>query len=443
MLRRTDPTLRMKFFHAHLQGKSYADIAATEGVSKECVRYWCRRQRRGGSVISQYPGPAPGLLQRFHPLVRYVLLKLRLQHPGWGPTPLRLGMRKRASLAGLPLPHPSQIGRYLHQFKRFRRKKQAHSAWERPNPPQYTSQRWQLDFKIGIPLQNGEQVNLFTACDPFAGACIGAQVFPAGRVGHAPSRVVQEQVRLFLRQCFACWQVLPAELQTDGESTLVANRGPNDFPTSFTLWLEGLGIHHLVIRPHRPTDNAEVERMHHTVTEFALRGCQLTQLPAVNSLLQESVTVLVYELPSHAKHCHGLPPIQAHPELATPAQRFQPEWELLHFDLCRVDRYLAQFSWERRVGKTGQVDLGAQVYSVGREHARKLVTVRYDPLARELVFFGQPEGTGKDGSELKRQAIRGGGVEELIGFTHTLLTPCAQQLPLPMDWNFSQTEVNC
>jgi hypothetical protein len=268
-------------------------------------------------------------------------------------------------------------------------------------------------------------------------------VFPAGQVGQAPKRVTQEQVRSFLRACFAQWQLLPSELQTDGECVLVANRGPNDFPTPFTLWLEGLGVHHLVIRPHRPTDNSEVERMHRTLHNFSLKGCRLVDIHEINAMLRESVTTLVYELPSQAKHCAGLPPIQAHPELATPGAPFQPETELAHFDLPQVDQFLAQFSWERRVGKTGQVDIGAHVYSVGRAQARKLVTIRYDPDTRELVFFGQLEGTGKDGEQLKRHPIQGCDTPDLIGFSAPGLAPGPQQLPLPGSWNLCQSGVNC
>jgi hypothetical protein len=438
MLKRTDEAMRRRFYQDHLRGSSYADIAAETGFSKECVRYWCRRQRQGGSVVSHYLGPACGVLRGFHPLVRYVVLKLRLQHPGWGPGPLRLGLQKRPSLAHRRLPHTSQIGRYLHQFERFRRKKRAVPSPVRPRQPGYTTQRWQLDFKMGLPLRDGSLVNLYTCCDPFAEACVGAWVFPAGRVGQAPKKVVQEQVRTFLRACFARWQVLPSQLQTDGESTLVANRGPNDFPTTFTLWLAGLGIQHLVIRPHRPTDNSEIERMHRTVYDFALKGCRLTDPTQLNAALTDSVTTLVYELPSHATHCHGLPPIQAHPELDHPERLFQPEWELAQFDLDRVDQYLAQFTWERRVGKTGQADIGSQTYSVGRSQARKLVSVRFEPQTRQLVFSGQPDGTGKDGVELKRHVIRGCEVLDLIGFAIPALAPGPQQLPLPLDWKLTK-----
>lgn len=431
MRKRTVEKERREFFYRHLGGESYVEIAAAAGVSRECVRYWCRRQRDGGGVRSQYRGRAAGLLQCFDPRVRYVILKLRLQHPGWGAGPIRLGLKKRGSLACLTLPSISQIGRYLHQYERFRRKKRGGPRAERPKQPQWTGQRWQMDFKMGIPLSDGNQVNLFTACDPYAEACIGAAVYPAGKAGQAPKKVTQEQVRSFLRACFAHWQRLPAELQTDGECVLVANRGPNDFPTTFTLWLEGLGIHHLVIRKKRPTDNSEVERMHRTIHDFAIKGCRLSNLSEINAMLCQSVSTLVYELPSHAKYCHGLPPIQAHPELATPASPFFPELELALFDLQRIDHFLARFAWERRIGSTGQVDIGSHTYTVSRPHARKLVTVRFDPLTRELVFFAQLDGTGKDGDVLKRIPIRDLDVPDLIGFSLPGLAPVPQQLLLP------------
>ena len=431
MQKRTDATQRREFYRRHLRGESYADIAAAAGFSKECVRYWCRRQKRGGSVISHYPGPAPGLLQRFHPMVRFVVLKLRWRHRGWGPAAIRLGLQKRPSLAHLPLPSCSQIGRYLHQFPRLRRKKRSVASRQRPRQPQKIFQRWQMDFKMGIPLADGKQVNLFTVCDAFAGVCMGARVFPAGQVGQPPKKVVQEQVRLALRECFARWNGLPSELQTDGETSLVANRGPNDFPTLLTRWLVGLGIEHLVIRPGRPTDNSEVERMHRTLNDFALKGSGLTELETINQMLAESITTLVYELPSHAKNCQGRTPIQAYPELEQPTRPFQPEWELAQFDLANVDRYLAQFSWERRVGKTGQVDVGAHVYSVGRPHARKLVSIRFDPQQRELVFYAKNEVGETQEQELQRHSILGCEVADLMGYSMPDLGPGPQQLPLP------------
>ena len=42
-------------------------------------------------------------------------------------------------------------------------------------------QRWQVDFKLGLPLTDGSQVNLTTVRDPVGEVCIAAQVSPAAR----------------------------------------------------------------------------------------------------------------------------------------------------------------------------------------------------------------------------------------------------------------------
>ena len=36
---RTTPCQRRKFYERHCQGETYQEIAVSEGVSKECVRY--------------------------------------------------------------------------------------------------------------------------------------------------------------------------------------------------------------------------------------------------------------------------------------------------------------------------------------------------------------------------------------------------------------------
>ena len=107
----TTPTQRRTFYELHEQGLSYPEIAEQDEVSRECVRYWCRRQRDGGSCKTTYRKEATGILSRFHWLVRYCVLRLRLEHPRWGPGIIRHHLQKRSSLKGLVLPSPAQIGR--------------------------------------------------------------------------------------------------------------------------------------------------------------------------------------------------------------------------------------------------------------------------------------------------------------------------------------------
>lgn len=429
MAGRTTPCQRRRFYERHLRGETYQQIAASTGVSQACVRYWCRRQRDGGDCRTIYRREPAGLLSRFHPLVRYCILRLRLKHPRWGPNRIREKLKKRRSLRGLPLPSEASIGRYLHQWPRFRRRPKEKPRRKRPQEPTQVHQRWQIDFKMGIALQNGTLVNLHTVRDPVGEACIGASVFPSGEVGQKAHKPTLEQVRGVLRTCFARWGTLPDEVQTDGEPALIG-RPQDPFPSSFTLWLVGLGIDHLVIRPGKPTDNAEVERCHRTVNDYAIVGNEGADVTHLQHILDEAVDELAFQLPSRAKGCAGAPPVMAHPELLQPRRPFQPEHELALFDLQRVDAYLATFTWQRKVGKTGQITLGGrhQYYSVGRAYARRQVLVRFDPSDRHFVFFDadDPE------AEIGRRPPRDLDVTDLTGLATWPAGLGPQQLPLPL-----------
>src|SRR5512145_3075081 len=284
MAKRTTPEQRRDFYQRHQRGESYPVIADSLGISLACVRYWCRRQRDGGGCRSNYQRKPSGLLSRFDPKVRYRILRLRLAHPRWGPNRIRAKLKKLPALQGLPLPSDAEIGRYLHQWPQFRRAPKAKSPRQRPRSPSQVHQRWQIDFKVEIALQNGLLVNLHTVRDPVCEACLGAFVFPAGRVGQKAQKVTAEQVRSVLRTCFARWGTLPDEVQTDGEPALVG-QAQDTFPSHFTLWLKGFGIEHLQIRSGRPTDNAEVERCHRTLNEYAIVGNQDHAVASLQDIL--------------------------------------------------------------------------------------------------------------------------------------------------------------
>ncbi len=54
MPRQTPPEQRRLFVERHQNGATYAAIAHECQVSMECVRYWCRRIRKGGSEKTVY-----------------------------------------------------------------------------------------------------------------------------------------------------------------------------------------------------------------------------------------------------------------------------------------------------------------------------------------------------------------------------------------------------
>lgn len=431
MTLRTTLAQRQEFHNLHQHGQTYSHIAALYHVSLECVRYWCRRQRDGGRCQTQYVHSIRGVLSCFHALIRYVILRLRLAHPRWGPNRIHFKLTQHPSLRGLALPSDASIGRYLHQWVDFRRPSPVKPVAVRPHSPRAVHQRWQMDFKVGICLHNRMLVNLHTVRDPVGEACIGAQVFSAGVAGHKPQRVTVEQARAVLRTCFAEWHTLPHEIQTDGEPALW-NTTPDGFPSRFTLWLKGLAIEQLRIRSARPTDNAEVERCHRTVNEYAIVGNEANPVDALQLLLTQAVHELNFELPSRAEGCRGQPPVLAHPELIVhPRRHFEPADELTVFDLKRVDAYLAAITWKRKVEATGQVTLGGSHdrYSIGRCHARKTVLIKFDPTDRQFVFYAeaQPE------LEIARRPARRLNVSDLTGLGTWPEGVGWQQLRLPFE----------
>ena len=420
---------RRLFWQRHLRGETYHEIADAFGLSCGCVRYWCRRQRDGGSVQTINQRKPAGLLSRFDPLVRYVLLRLRLQHPRWGPGTLRYHMSRRPSLQGIDLPSVAQIGRYLHQWPRFRRKrKQQKQKRTRPNPATREHERWQVDFKLGIPLLDGTQVNMHTVRDEVGAVCITASATLAGPVGQPARRVTRHELQTTLRAGFLYWQTLPEEVQTDGEPVFVGHTA-DSFPSKFTLWLAGLGIRHRIIRPGKPTDNAEVERANQTLDAYVIAGNQHLSAPELQRALLVGVEELAFHLPSQAHGCKGQPPVVAHPLLLARPRPFAPEQELALFDLHLVDAYLAQFTWERKVGKTGQICIGGhhQYYSVGRAFARQYVQVRFDPSDRHFVFFAESD----PGTEIGRRPARNLEVEDITGLVQNSDDDILRQLSFP------------
>jgi transposase InsO family protein len=427
---KTTDDQRKQFYQKHESGTTYAEIAAAYGLSRECVRYWCRRQRKGTKGEASVKEAKRGLRSHFDPLVRYGILRLRLAHPRWGPSRLRYHLGKRVSTASKAVPSERQISRYLRQWPVFRRlRKRSRESHPRPHPAIRVHQRWQVDFKLGIPLTDGTQVNLHTVHDPVGAVCITACVTPAGKVGAKAQRVTVAELQATLRKGFCQWHTLPEEVQTDNEAVFVGN--PTErFPSRFTRWLVGLGIRHLVIRPGKPTDNAEVERNHRTLNEYTLTGHEGCSVTPLQQILDQDWYELAFTLSSHALGCEGRPPVVAHPALLSQPRPFQPHLEVALFDLTRVDNYLAQFVWQRKVGKTGQVSLGGQhhYYSVGRPFANQIVCIRFDPTDRHLVFAL----ADNPAQEIGRRPIRNLSVWDITGLTPAQPDYVPQQLLLPL-----------
>jgi transposase InsO family protein len=426
-MKKTTSKQRLMMYEQHQAGKTYGQIAQEYGLSFECVRYWCRRQRDHKGVDTVFPNR--DMLHTFHPLVRYGILRLRLEHMKWGPIRIRFHLEKRPSLKGLGLPSPAQIGRYLHQWKRFRRKPKLRLKEQKPGDAVRPHQRWQIDFKIHIPSTTGRG-QLFTAIDETSGVCIGARLFP-----NPTARPRLEDVVAFLRYCFNRWGLLPEEIQTDGETCLVGRIIDHPFPARFTLWLAGLGIAHRVIPSRKPTVNSEVERGHRTLNEYVLICRRKYTCDEINAQLEQATHELSHLLPSQAKECRGRPPVIAYPGLLEPHRPYHSTCESQIFSMSKVDVFLAKKAWLRGVESTGQITIGEQHrYSVGRKYAGSLVLIRFDSSTRFFCFYTYDEKTFDPLEEIGRRPVRGLEAANLNMQQVTTLAPLPLQLPLQLFW---------
>lgn len=419
-----------RIYAEKIRGRSLPAIATDLGCAVVTVRKWWRVVRdHGRAALHQRRRgrAATGILSRFAPAVTAQALALKRAHPTWGPDRVRAALACDPALAQLWLP---SRGRLAVLFKAscpelLAPRRPRPTPVSAPPAPTAVHECWQLDFQEAILLADGHRASICTIRDPVGAAIIASQALdvtggPRGR------RWTWQEVRAVLRSAFTRWGTLPDSVQTDNEVNL-GGQPTDPLPSGLTLWLVGLGITHRFIRPHTPTDQAEVERSHRTLDGFVglpdptLTSAQLQdRLDAERELHNQHFA-------SRASDCGGRPPLSAHPELRQPRRPYRPEWERALFDPQRVYSYLATVTLSRKVSATGQIQLAGRSRSVGRALANQAVTVRCDADCHAWVV------TDADGRPVNRLTIDGMDVTTLTGIPAPAdadLPPIQLTLPL-------------
>jgi hypothetical protein len=282
-----------------------------------------------------------------------------------------------------------------------------------------------MDGKEKVPLAAGQVATVLDIVDPYSGLYIAAHGVETTTVT-GWRKLTLAEVQTSLRAAFSHWG-LPHQIQTDREVVYVG-APERYFPSLFSLWLVGLGIEHVLSRAKRPTDQAHVERSHRTLGDLVWQDTDPATLLALQHDLDETRQWLNEAFPSRAAHCHGQPPLQAHPQARHSGRPFHPALEWALFDLRRVDAYLAQQVWTRTVSETGTVSLAGQRYTLGRALAGQTVSVTFQPHNRTFLF------ATADGDPVTQHPARGLDQADIVGFTPTDDWPRLEQpfqLPLP------------
>jgi transposase InsO family protein len=401
--RNTTHAQQVLMIERHLAGERLEDIAADMQFNFYTVRKWWRLYRDKGwsALIPKPPGlPPDGALRRFDPMVEYVALRLKREHPRWGLDLLLLHLARRESLRGIALPSRTALYNYLCPY--YSRIKGGLSRLSQVSYPTEevceldgVHQRWQMDFKGEVQLSGAGEVKPFNVCDEFSSAPLGGIIHlkRSGRGNGLTSRDVQVD----LRKIFSQWG-LPQQLRMDRDSLWVGS-SRMEWPGVVLLWVVGLGITPMINPPGSPTQNAQIERCNRTWREHVYEGNQHLNEEELQAFTDQAWQNRREVLPSHNHHCQGKPPFIAYPELTHSGRYYSLEQEEELFDMQRVYDYLSQWEWQRTVNSSGCIYLAKVSQSVGRQFAKQIVKIHFD--SKDTKFVA----SAVDGTELRRFTI--------------------------------------
>jgi transposase-like protein len=367
-------------------GMSLRQISQELFCSYETVRKWWRNMR-DQRTIRKRGRPKQGAGSSYPSSTVEKAIELKEAHPHWGPKKIRVEMQGMRSLRSARLPSPACLSVVFKQRCPTAVQPRQKRLLPPPDPTvHWVHQRWQMDAKEGIVLGT-QRANVQEIRDIYSGLMIASQAFEALPSGKGWQHLHCEEHQQALRRAFSEWG-LPIEVQTDNDHEF-NSQTDSGFPTRFTLWLVGLGVRHVLSRPHRPTDQPHVERNHRTQGDFVWKDQSFEQLDAFQLALDYHRLSYNECYPSQAVHCHGRPPLIVFPTARTTGRPYHPdlEWDL--FDLQRVDAFLATQVWTRKVAENGVVHLGGQYYILGRLWQGQFVSIRFLPQTRSFHFQSQ------------------------------------------------------
>jgi transposase-like protein len=408
------------------EGASLTQIAHELECAYETARKWWR-QKRDGTQPRPRGRPRRGILSTYAASIREGAIAFKRKHPHWGPPNVKLQLKRDLGLEEDELPSSPRLSALFKAECPEAVQPRKRRLYPERAPPSVTHphQRWQVDGKEKVPIGDSDVATILNIRDPVGALMIASRAFLTTTPEWLRKLTLQE-VQDTLRQAFTEWG-LPLEIQTDRETVYVG--APQEtFPSLFTLWLVGLGIKHIVSRDRRPTDQAHVERNHRTLGDMAWKDQPPDTVEQLQPVLDDCRQRYNEELPVQAADCAGQPPLIVRPWARHSGRPFHPGLEWMLFDLQRVDAYLAQQVWTRKVSARGTLQIGRHRYQVGSTHAGQTVSARFIPDQRIFRF------QSSDGTLIAERPAFGLDKVDIIGhMPFEEAFPLSFQLPLPLE----------
>ena len=237
--------------------ESVAALCRCFGVSRETAYKWMRRYEAKGEVglreVSRAPRSSP---QRMSERTEDKILKLRQEHPRWGPRKLVAYLRREQP--GQEWPVASSIGDLL------RREGLSHPRRKRQRTPPFTqplahvtapNQVWCVDYKGWFRCGDGSRCDPLTITDAYSRCLLHCR---------AVTKTDEVRARSVFEGLFREYG-MPEAIRSDNGPPF-ASAAPAGL-SRLSIWWMHLGIRHERIEPGRPDQNGRHERMHQTLKQ--------------------------------------------------------------------------------------------------------------------------------------------------------------------------------
>jgi transposase InsO family protein len=246
-----------------LEGASVTEVAQRFGVVRQTVHAWLRRYAAEGGIAnladrSSRPVSCP---HQMPVEVEARVLRLRVEHPGWGPDRIVYELGK--VLPAESVPGRSSVYRALVRAglvvpRARRRRRGDYRRWERGR----AMELWQMDVMGSVFLADGREVKVVTGIDDHSRFVVCARV-----VGRATGPAVVAALRFALAE-----HGVPEQVLTDNGKVFTGRfTAGKDRPVApsrlvgFDRVCHANGITHLLTAPYSPTTTGKVERLHKTM----------------------------------------------------------------------------------------------------------------------------------------------------------------------------------
>lgn len=326
--------------------------------------------------------PKSGHLSSFDNSIRSKIDQYRPQKEGWSALTIEVELGLEPKLRQLDKPSVSSIHRYLKSSGKIKPRARRVELPVRPCAcAAHPHDLWQLDAKGNEKAQGLGTVSMINIKDVDSKSYIST--YPCVFLkpsSHPTTAHYQTALRMGWME-FG----MNKRLQVDHESIFHENSSASPFPTSFHLWLIGLGIELCFTPKGKPQKQGIVEKSHQTIQTQVMAGKTYEDERSLILACQKRRQRLNYHIPSKATS--NLPPLKADPEAQSSDRHYQPQHEKALFKLDLIYKYLREGKWFRRVASSKTIHLGGQVYYLSKAIPKTELEIFFDQEHRKFKCF--------------------------------------------------------